>query len=69
MTHHAFLDKPFWQSKTLWVNVATLAVAVLTALSGQADVIPPEAMPYIVGALSVANLVLRYLTKQPLALK
>ena len=55
-----------WASKTLWINGLTLAVTVLTVLSGMSDKLPPQAMPWIVGALALANFGLRFLTDSPL---
>lgn len=55
-------------SKTLWINGLTVVIAVLTAVSGMADQIPPQAMPYIVAAIAVANFALRFLTDSPLKL-
>ncbi len=55
-------------SKTLWVNGLTVAITVLTALSGLADIIPPRAMAILVALLGVANLALRVVTKAPLDL-
>lgn len=58
-------SKPIWQSKTFWVNSLTLAVTVLTYLSG---VLPADAAPWIAGGLSIANVVLRFLTEKPVTL-
>jgi hypothetical protein len=52
-------------SKTLWINGLTLAVSVLTAVAAP-DVLPPSVAPYLVAALAVANLVLRFLTTKPI---
>jgi hypothetical protein len=52
--------KPFWQSKTFWVNL----IGVGAAVSG---VVPePET---VIAALGLVNLVLRAVTKQPITWK
>ena len=55
-------------SRTLWLNGLTIAAAILTALTGAADKLPPEAMPYIVGGLALVNFALRFLTRVPIEL-
>ena len=59
-------DKNPLFSKTLWFNVLTFAASVLTVLSGAANHIPAEAMPWIVGALAAVNFALRFVTDKPL---
>jgi len=55
--------KPFWASKTLWVN----AIALVAAISGAFGMdlgLDPETQAAIVGAvMSIANIVLRFVTK------
>lgn len=55
--------KPFWASKTLWVN----AIALVAAISGAFGLdlgLDPETQTAIVGAvMSVVNIVLRFVTK------
>jgi len=55
--------KPFWASKTLWVN----AIALVAAISGAFGIdlgLDPETQTAIVGAvMSVVNIVLRFVTK------
>lgn len=46
---------PWYLSKTLWFNVATLLVSLATTL-------PPE---YAVVTATIGNILLRYLTNQP----
>lgn len=57
--------KPIWQSRTFWVNALTLAATVLGTLTG---ILPAEVAPYVAGALSVVNVVLRFLTDRPVTL-
>ncbi len=52
-------SKPWWQSKTIWVNVATLAVA---AASGTLGIPIPQHVA--VPVLAIANVVLRLMTNQ-----
>ena len=57
--------KSWLASKTLWINGLTLAVTVLTALTSS-SILTPGLAPYLLGALAVVNLALRFLTDQPL---
>jgi hypothetical protein len=49
--------KPWWKSKTFWLNIATLGVASAVEQPN------PEALGQV---LAVANIVLRFFTHQPL---
>ena len=51
-------------SRTLWVNIITIAI---DAIGHFTDTIPASAQPYIAMGLAVANIVLRFLTNQPLS--
>lgn len=55
-------SKPIWQSKTMWVNALTFG-AGLASMPG-IDILPPEAMKYVVVFSSAANLALRVVTTQ-----
>lgn len=59
--------KAFYLSKTFWVNLITTVIALLTILPEQ-PVIPPEWQPYILLAVGILNVVLRFLTNQPISL-
>lgn len=63
------MDKHVLASKTVWINGLTVAVAILTALTGQADHLSPEWMPYIVASLAAVNVALRFLTTLPLTVE
>lgn len=55
--------KPWYESKTLWVNALTLLVMVLGAVAQW-----PEFSAYtgqIAGALAIINMLLRFLTDRP----
>ena len=54
--------KPFWKSKTLWVNLGAAAVLIVQFLS-EAFLIPAEAQMIILAAI---NVVLRKVTREPI---
>jgi len=56
--------KVWYQSRTIWTNVAGL-VALLAQWASGTNLIPPEMIATI---LAVANFVLRFLTDQPISL-
>jgi hypothetical protein len=60
--------KPVWESKTLWVNVLTAVAMIIAAAVAQPDLIPAEAMRYVVFALAAVNIILRLVTSQPVTL-
>jgi hypothetical protein len=52
------------ESKTMWVNVISLVVAVLQ-LSEVVTIVPPEWNGALAAVLAAANMILRFLTTQP----
>jgi hypothetical protein len=61
--------KPFWQSRTFWLNLATLVVTLGTTLLGLDWIREnPEAAALIGALIAAANLVLRFLTAEPVRL-
>ena len=61
-------EKPWWQSKTIWANVITLVVSVLTMLAAN-DLIKqyPDVAVIITGvAIPILNTILRLITAQPI---
>jgi hypothetical protein len=52
--------KPWWQSKTLWINAAALVAAVGTWITTQ------DTAALVVAGMSMINFILRVITKQPL---
>lgn len=56
--------KPWWESKTVWVNSLTLIVLFLTTL---VDLdIPADWEKAIVGIIALLNVFLRFITSQAL---
>lgn len=57
------MDKPFWESKTIWVNFLTIVAAII--------VIPEFNIPAEVVALvlAIVNAILRFMTGKPLKVK
>ncbi len=51
--------KPWWQSKTLWINAAALVSAVGVWITTK------DTSALVVAGMSLVNFVLRVLTKQP----
>lgn len=57
--------KPWWESKTMWVNILTVLIAALI-LVADTPILSPDAKTYLLLASGVANLVLRCITEQPI---
>jgi hypothetical protein len=57
--------KPWWQSKTIWLNLALILGAFAEDFTGWlASIGITEG--WLIGALGIANLALRSITTQPL---
>lgn len=56
------LQKEWYYSKTLWVNILALVAATLQGLTGK-DVLSPEMQ---LGIITIVNILLRTLTKHEL---
>lgn len=56
--------KPFWQSKTLWLNV--IGGAVLLAQGQFGQVLDPDVAALV---LAAANVALRFVTREPLGVR
>lgn len=56
--------KPWHTSKTLWVNILTLAVLILGTLAARPEL--DAYAPTIATALAVVNVVLRFVTSKGL---
>jgi uncharacterized membrane protein SirB2 len=57
-----------WQSKTIWVNLLTLAIATL-AFTAEQPWMTKDMLAVVVYAQGMANIVLRFLTDQPLSIQ
>jgi hypothetical protein len=60
--------KPWYQSKTIWLNIISGIVAILT----QANIIailPPSKLPLVAAITAVANIVLRLITDTTIGVK
>ena len=54
------MNKKWYESKTIWVNVVATIAIVIQTVSGK-DIIPAETQ---VGIIAVVNLLLRMITKE-----
>ena len=59
-------QKAVYKSKVFWASIVTLILGLIGIFT---QLIPPEYMAYIVVIVAVLNLVLRYLTDQPIGLR
>lgn len=60
-------EKKFYQSKTFWFNVLAFVVAV-AANFGYTGELAPEAQQFVLPAVFVINIVLRFITNQGISL-
>jgi len=64
------MDKKWYQSKTLWFNAVAFILAVGIPVLGQfgfTGELSPELGIFVVPVIALVNLVLRFLTKEPIA--
>lgn len=62
--------KKFYASKTFWFNVVAFVLAVGIPVAGQfgyTGEIPADWAVFVVPAIALVNLILRFLTKEPIA--
>lgn len=59
--------KPIWKSKTLWVNILTLAVLIGGVLSSNPQY--GELAKWAALGLPIVNVLLRFVTNQPVTMK
>jgi hypothetical protein len=62
--------KPFWQSRTVWFNALTIALAIIGFLmvTQSTSGLPLDLDPkWLVIASGIINILLRFLTNAPLA--
>ena len=58
------MTKRWYESKTLWINVLTLLAMILSAIMQWPEL--QSLAPQLLGALSVVNILLRFLTDSKL---
>ena len=64
--------KPFWESKTFWFNAFVLGLGILSFLvydPTASTMFREDVIKIMVLVLGIGNLILRFLTKQPITLK
>ena len=61
------ISKPFWASKTLWVNLIALAAAISTAFGVDLGLNPETQVAVVGTVMSVVNIILRLVTKAPVS--
>ena len=61
------MSKPFWQSRTLWLNLAVFLVGAIGLVLDMATALalPPQWATYLTLAAAVLNLALRLGTDRP----
>ena len=63
--------KRWWKSKTVWWNIGTGATIIGAELMAVAEVLPPEwpepARAVLVAVMSGGNVILRFVTREPIA--
>lgn len=57
--------KPWYRSKTVWVNALTVTIAVLLA---SVHIVPSSWLPYLMAGTGIMNIFLRLITGQPIDL-
>lgn len=55
--------KPWYTSKTVWLNVISAVIALGGSVQGA---VPPQWLPLIGLAVGIGNVILRFLTNQPI---
>jgi hypothetical protein len=59
------VNKPFWQSKTFWLNALSIALAIFAIVDPALFGIDPKVLLLITGVL---NILVRFLTTGPISL-
>lgn len=60
--------KPWWESKTIWANILTVAIAILLLVADVPD-LSPDMRAGLLLAVGIAGIFLRVVTDQPIAAK
>lgn len=62
--------KPWFKSKTLWLNAAAALIAGIDAaqafMTGNSSMLNPRTAPWLLAGLAIANFALRLVTSQPI---
>jgi hypothetical protein len=59
--------KKWYQSKTLWLNIITAGIAVVTLAAGTPGILPEVAVKYALFGVAAANIVIRiFFTETPI---
>lgn len=58
------MTKQWYQSRTLWINVLTLAALIISTVAQWPEF--QSVAPQLLGALSIVNIVLRFITDSKL---
>lgn len=61
------MTKPIWASKTMITNGVALAASLLAA-TGKIDIPPDLQAEFVVAIFAIVNIVLRFVTKDPVSL-
>lgn len=59
-------DKPWWASKTIWVNIIAAVAAISTAFGLDLGLGPEQQTAIVGGIMAVANVILRLVTDSPI---
>jgi hypothetical protein len=64
-------SKPWWQSRTLIINMIVIGLTVLLAVLAQFGIRPlpaptPEIQAWVIVIVSLINMIMRWVTTQPL---
>ncbi len=62
-------SKPFWASKTLWVNVVAIIAAITGALNVDLGLDPETQVAVVGGIMGAVNVALRFVTKSGVTVK
>ncbi len=61
--------KEFWKSKTFWFNVLSLVVLIANGFGFVNFAADPKLAEYAAAFITIANVILRFMTSQPLSLR
>ncbi len=61
-------SKPFWRSKTFWLNLVTFLIGLFGYLSQQ-PWMSQQAIELFLTAIGALNILLRFLTDQPIRVR